>query len=345
MKYVFPITPNYVANWDTWSAIRELLQNAMDARDAGGECPELHYCNDRKELTITSPKERLSRRSLLLGETGKGDQKNQRGEFGEGYKLALVVLCRQGMDVEIQTGGERWTPNFAPSEDFDGANVLHIRIEPHEPAFDGIRFTINNVEPESWELVCKRFIPEVPNDTILKSPGDIYCGGIYVTHIQTLLRGYNFAPHRLTMNRDRSVVADFDIKLQTAWLWRDRAEQHPLELSSLLKVDAPDVEHIDFVPAKPAEVIVKDFEKTYGEGTVPVDSQKELDQVRQAGYRAQIVPSPLKRIVRGVKSYVFHEQRTPGGRMKKFWEKYRDRLDIDIREELEILVNESAMWR
>lgn len=343
MKYILPLSPDYISEWTEWHATRELLQNAMDAQDAGGEKPIMKYSN--KVLTIESPKERLSRKSLLLGSTTKSNAKNQRGQFGEGYKLALLVFCRKLYDVKILNGGETWIPKFEPHADYENASVLTIDISPSVETYDGIRFIIKGFPQEAWDLVKTRWLPDALNDTILpvEQAGNIYSGGLFITQSKKLLRGYNFAPHRLNLGRDRDVVGDFDVCCHTSSLWS--TSNNTSDLMALLKTSAADVEYVSYIPPSSAAVIVKKFEKEYGPGTVPVRDQKELDAVRSAGFNAQIVSDGLRKIVNSVKKFVYHELRTPGGKIKQFFDKYSSRLDLDIREELAILVSESAGWR
>ena len=47
---------------------------------------------------------------LVLGETTKYDNENQIGKYGEGLKLALLVLVRNGHQLEIKTQEQIWTP-------------------------------------------------------------------------------------------------------------------------------------------------------------------------------------------------------------------------------------------
>lgn len=348
MKYTLPLSPDYVSGWSDWHAVRELLQNAMDAHDAGGCKPRMDYDPQSKTLVVESPKERLPRRSLLLGGTTKADDDSQRGKFGEGYKLALLVFCRSLYDVTVINGGERWTPTFERNSDFDGERVLTIDISPEPEPFDGVRFSIQGFPESSWELVKSRWLPEMDNDSILsfQQRGNIYCGGLFITNCNRLLRGYNFAPSRLNLGRDRDIVGDFDLCYQTSQLWsRPKGARHAIELMAMLKNSAADVEYVNYVPATEAAIIVKEYEKEFGDGTVPVSNQQELDKVRAAGFNGQIVCDSLKKIVLGVKKFVFHELRTPGGKMKQFFDKHKEKLNLDVREELEILVNESKGWR
>src|SRR5258708_26276899 len=103
MKFTLPISPNYVAHWGLWESVREIFQNALDEQTRDPRCVAgIKYENGI--LRITSANTILNPKSLLLGATTKADDKNQRGKYGEGYKLAALVLVRMGYSVSIQTG-------------------------------------------------------------------------------------------------------------------------------------------------------------------------------------------------------------------------------------------------
>ena len=350
MKYVLPISQNYLAEWSEWHAIRELLQNAMDAADAGGEKPLVQYDQETKILTIASPRERLPRKSLLMGVTTKADDDSQRGQFGEGYKLALLVLCRRMYEVTVHNGGEVWTSCFEEHPDFDGEKVLTISVDPASEGedYDGVAFKIRGLSQVNWNLIASRWLPDAKEDQILDGMqyrGCIFSGGLFVTQCKSLLMGYNFARHRLSLGRDRDVVGDWDVKIHCAVLWQQCDPSQVTMLMALMQQSAGDVEYVDYVPAQTAQAVIKAYEAQYGENVVPVQNQAELDTVRGQGYCAQIVCDALRKIVTGAKKFIYLELRTPEGKMRAFQDKYAERLDLDIRENLEVLVSESRGWR
>jgi hypothetical protein len=55
----------------------------------------------------------------LLGTTSKAGNKDAIGSFGEGYKIAMLVLTREEYIVEIDNGEKRWTPEFEYSRKYD----------------------------------------------------------------------------------------------------------------------------------------------------------------------------------------------------------------------------------
>lgn len=116
-NYELPISPNYVCNWGIKEAVREILQNAIDSEQCGYPKKVL-YSPDCSVLTIINEGARLPLSSLVLGCSSKSDIDGMIGKFGEGYKLALVVLLRKGFSVDIINGMEEWTPSFVYSDKF-----------------------------------------------------------------------------------------------------------------------------------------------------------------------------------------------------------------------------------
>lgn len=137
-NYEITISPNYVSNWGIKEAIREILQNAIDGETNGYE-KIVDYNGDT--LNITSLGVNLQAKDLILGCSSKDDQDGMIGKYGEGFKLALVVLLRKGLNVEIQNGNKIWTPSFKISDTF-GTQVLNIE-ETESSGNELVRLTNN----------------------------------------------------------------------------------------------------------------------------------------------------------------------------------------------------------
>ncbi len=108
MKFTLPISDGYVASWGLWEAVREIWQNAMDAADEDPSCL-VTLSHEEGVLRIETSIGSLDPSTLVLGSTSKKDRPGQRGKFGEGYKLALLVLARLGLPTLINTGDEVWS--------------------------------------------------------------------------------------------------------------------------------------------------------------------------------------------------------------------------------------------
>ena len=75
------LSPKYVSGWGVEEAVREILQNAIDQKADGAEA-SVSY--DRETLSILTDGARLKTSTLLLGESGKDDERYI-GKYGEEY--------------------------------------------------------------------------------------------------------------------------------------------------------------------------------------------------------------------------------------------------------------------
>lgn len=66
------LSPKYVSGWGVEEAVREILQNAIDRKADGAEA-SVSY--DRETPSILADGARLKTSTLLLGESGKDDER------------------------------------------------------------------------------------------------------------------------------------------------------------------------------------------------------------------------------------------------------------------------------
>ena len=247
MKFTLPISPEYVAHWGLWEAVREIYQNALDEASADKECEaRIDYLDYNSVLRISTSKGNLTTDSLVLGKTSKKDDQTQRGKFGEGYKLALLVLARSvDHDVTVYTERERWLVKIEHDDTFN-SSVLNIYADSYLSQ-DGTMFAIGNVTPAEWLMIQANIRPQTESfDTVLedeKEKGRIYVGGLYVSTVKRYVCGYAFRPGVIKLDRDRGMVDGFDLAWQTSKLWTGRG--HSARLSELLEAEAPDVEYVE----------------------------------------------------------------------------------------------------
>lgn len=295
--YPLSLSRSYVRHWGLREAARELIQNAIDNPDSPFE-----YSFDDGALTITNRRAFLSPRTLLLGATSKADDPNSIGSFGEGYKLALLVLVREGYPVTIHNGPLVWRPAFEFSEAF-GEDMLVIHETQAEIDAQAVTFEIGGISDEDCSAVremCLMMQPPMrdvigaPQGHILPSaPGKLYVGGLFVCETQ-MRYGYDVKPEYLSLERDRQTVDGFDLKLLTERMWLATGRWDTI--IELIECEAPDVETIRYgqVPADLAERAANRFEQQHA-GRYPVASQADAD--RFATGRTVIVPKGLAHVI------------------------------------------------
>jgi hypothetical protein len=340
MKFTLPISGGYVASWGLWEAVREIWQNAMDAADEDPDCAVLLSHKDGL-LAIQTSRGSLDKSTLVLGVTSKKSRPEQRGKFGEGYKLALLVLARIGLPVMIYTGGEVWTARLEYDENFT-CNVLNVYTGPAEEN-DGVRFEIHGVTDVQWAQIQGNMrLPADEGNVILEQPdqiGRIYVGGLYVTTAKDLKCGYSFKAGEISLDRDRGMVSGFDLAYKTSQMWTERGGERATQL---LKEQARDVEYVEShaAPASPISLsVLAGFHESYGHYAVPVSNQEEIERATAAGVKWALVPEPVKNVLRLVKSWFIPTTKSPAELLREFKKKYQWRMQSDMAHDLEEILN------
>jgi len=271
--YALPLAIDYVAHWGVVEAVRELLQNAIDS-DSPFECQFAEG-----SMRITSRGVKLEPKTLLLGVSTKCADSSKIGSFGEGYKLALLVLARQGKDVAIFNGDSFWRPRLAYSEDFECVQLFIDTEESFENP--GLTFDIaglTDAEIASIKESCLLLSPfngEVIEGTagsiLVDLPSRLYVNSLFVCNTG-LKHSYNFKPKYLKLERDRQTVADFDLKWQTSDLWSKAKKDKELATmvnsgrgdvtfitsTSILNDNVKNLCYKDFMLRNPGAIIARD---------------------------------------------------------------------------------------
>lgn len=275
--YHLPLARDYVRHWGLPEAVRELIQNALDS-----DSP-FEYSFQGRVLEITSRYDTLDARQLVLGSTSKAGDDSKIGSFGEGFKLALLVLTRLNYQVRVLNGDKLWIPSFTHSDTF-GCEVLQI-TEEELGGNQGLTFQIAGLHHEDTNAIVDSclFMQPVMTDvigtkygSILPSrPGNLYVGGLLVNHFPDLTHGYDIKPEFIKLERDRQTVLDWDLywMIKNMWLNTERWA----ELAVMMEAQVPDVKHIEYdCPEILKEVCYRKF-KAENPGHIAVSSQRELE--------------------------------------------------------------------
>lgn len=144
-----PISKNYIDNWGITEALRELRANAEDGAQDGEF--GIEYNRDNQEVVIWNKStEKLTPSSLVLGASTKTAGDKNIGQFGEGYKLALVVMLRENKRVAIHNLDEIWSPSFQDSEQY-GTETLHVQVEKNPGENETVMFSIYGITAEEFD--------------------------------------------------------------------------------------------------------------------------------------------------------------------------------------------------
>lgn len=331
-KYEVSLATTYVKHWTVADAIRELLQNAIDAQtqDPINHPMSWEYTppssansansDDPGTLTISTRGAYLDTSTLLLGASSKQDDSSTIGQFGEGYKVASLVLLRNGLQMRILNGmrGEEWTPRMVKSRRYK-TDVLTF-FTGGAPKRDELTFEVTGLTQEQFDS-CRHVYTEfmqaaglslqpIPQctcelGTVCLTPegqkSAVYVGGLFVCHHAPYEYSYNFEPGHLNLDRDRKLASSFDLEWLASKMWlsmctRQEARDIVLEL---IQQEAADVKFIHSVYFGASLSIVQElsleawenFKKQYGEDAIPVFTQAELERISKSGkYKAILVP-------------------------------------------------------
>lgn len=320
-KYELTISTNYVPHWTYIEALRELFQNAVDNETTNPENKMLfEFTGD--SIKICNKSSILELSTLLLGSTTKADDEKTIGQHGEGYKIAFVVLLREGKTVTVYNYGKReiWSTKLVKSKRFGGELVPCIVVEKEAvwkkvPDHD-LTIAVGNITKEEYkEVVSKNLHLRDYNSFNVKSSGEIlldkeetgnvYVGGLYVTNTKELAYGYNFLPQKLSLDRDRAMVKGFELYWETSVMWREASTDARMNIimTTLANNNKADVKSlvslVSYHPygereANIVESVIKRFKESHGENSIPVTDANEYEEIKKRGGKPVITTSSIR---------------------------------------------------
>lgn len=242
-KYKLSLTPDYCEDWTVVNAVRELLQNALDNQET------FEYSFADNKLEIKSLNTTIPPKSLLLGNTTKRCEADSVGGYGEGYKIAALVLLREGHKLVIQNGSRTWTPVI----EYDNLYDTDILVFEEELGGDSEDLTFTVYDIDSYQEVLIRdsclYLQKDLGEAIegngctvyLEDPAvsKLFVGGLYVCDIPKFKYTYDFGPAMVTLNRDRKTVEDFELTWETSRVLTKNLSGSAV--AELLKAGWPDI--------------------------------------------------------------------------------------------------------
>ncbi len=355
-KYKLTIQPDYCHDWDVADAIREILQNCLDAPskfiwDAG-----LDY------MTFTSKDTQLSQSTLLLGNTSKRGEKDSVGGKGEGYKLAMMILVREGITVEIHNGNKLWIPTIEWDEDFE-ANMLVVNETSLDNNTD-LTFHITGLDQDTIDTVIHNCLYLQDKDSLgnyatakcgsrvfFDMKGKLYVGGLFVCETD-LEYVYDLHPSKIKLNRDRKQVSGWDLQSVTANILKEVAT--PKQIVEAAQKDIADVNHMQYswcvgVPHNVADEAYKVFKDAYGDDAVVADSYSDMIRLQEQGFaKPVVVNSSFARLIENSSDYQttfseledaieVEEEKSPLELLEGWWESYEPMIQTGCSEFIKIL--------
>lgn len=235
---------NYCPTWGVVESVREFFQNVHDEEIVNPENKMYFgYDKDSKTLCIGNKNGRLTTNTLLLGQSSKRDNSETIGQHGEGYKVATVVLLRNGKGVKVYNRADKevWTAKTIKSRRYQADVVVFdiekVSIFKSVPDHDLI-FEISGIDEDEYNAIVDSNLflqdlregedyitsnPGYPLTTHMckvltgeKHAGKLFVGGLYVTTSKYAKYGYDFAPGLVKLDRDRGFIDGIDLQFLTA---------------------------------------------------------------------------------------------------------------------------------
>ncbi|PHR96663.1 MAG: hypothetical protein COA78_28405 [Blastopirellula sp.] len=227
-QYELPMNVDYVKHWGMAEAVRELIQNSLDC-NSPFEYSFSSNAEGTHTLKLFSKFEQLLPKTLLLGTTSKADDPHSIGSFGEGYKIAMLVLKRMKYDMVIYNRDRIWKPHFVYNKKYE-AEILVVSDEAAPQTNEGVTFAVSGLSSEDVEeiknscLHMQKSVGEVHETSqgriLLDRKGQLFVNGLYVCETE-MDYGYDVKPEYLTLERDRQTVGSWELKSVTRDMWYD----------------------------------------------------------------------------------------------------------------------------
>ena len=308
------VSPDY-ADWGLWEALRELIQNYLDA---GGIGREIEYNPSDGVITMVNVGARMSRSALVLGCTDKRNDNSVRGQWGEGMKIAWATLARLDRNVYVWTGTEMWAPSIAASTTFGDTNVLRVAARKMHKANDEIVVEIHYITPGEWEMVRSRILdlqelkPRTfiggQNGRLLLSPefkGELFVKGIYVSDLPgKWMWGYDLSS--VELDRDRKIASPLSLEPEICRLIRDLTAGGSMQANTIMGLLADET-------VKEGELfadwwndqnsglfhrkVSAAFESKHGATAVPVSDDADAVNAENHGMKAVVTTKALRSVI------------------------------------------------
>lgn len=326
--YELTATKDYVEDWSFSNAIRELIQNGIDAEQIDPYNKfSIEYQEEDEKLLLRNEKSKLKVSSLLFGKSNKLNNDDTVGHFGEGYKVAAIILNRMGKTFTIynNNANEIWTSKFKNSEKWK-EQILAFYVNSNVSDDTGLIFEIGNVSLSEYEELYEVYLPMYEDQyssikEIIDTPygeilvpceeddgvkGRIWVNGLAVNCYCDLEYGYNFKAKYIPLERDRKTAESWDVKRITSKMMLNALKNGRITLqqtTTLIRESSDDLSLLDYC-GENIESLKKDLENEFigeniihKENAVPVSSEKEKKEVLKYGGEPVIVNSNMANLL------------------------------------------------
>lgn len=339
-KISYPFTRDYRKHWKDIDGIREVVQNAQDYDDK-------FLAEIRNGLVVvTSSGGILKPINFTLGHSAKGE--SHAGGFGEGLKIAMLILSARGYSPTVFSGYNTYTGGFEYNEQLE-AETFYIEITKSKEYLEGVEFVCAKKELDEEELKLRlpcfdgyKGFNRLGGEkcVLLKEPkfaGRLYVNNIYVCKTSSSY-GYNFSSTECKTNTDRTTVEGVGWLMAEYW----STSKDYSTIFDLLITDACDVGHLGWVHMGDELKIelAKKFRGKYGENVTVshygcVSGGVSMGQSAQRAFTAAGIKETKKLLADSHPSRV----------LAKFLQEYGGSMRHKGREELKRIAAKAKSWK
>lgn len=368
-KYELSLSRDYVPDWTIVDGVREIFQNALDQQTTV-EDNEMFFDYDEESqiLSIGNKKSVLNPSTLLLGSSSKRGDDNTIGQFGEGYKVATLVLTRNDKQVIFYNYGakEVWRPRFVKSRRYN-ADVLTFFTDKkyiwNKVPHSNLIITIDNISKEEHLLIMESNLHLSPAKESIETEfgqilldedqkGKVYVNGLFVCEHEPYQCGYNFRPSHIKLDRDRKLVSDFHLQWLASKMWsKCDTDEMTDKAAHLAMIGAADVKFLtdvtstgDSTISKVATKAFNSFIDTHGVNAIPIHSTSEMDGLL-AKYNPIIVTESYATLLKSSPFYIEPMRvRAPSlkDRVTYWLEEHQNQLDTDAYDQLKEILEDTT---
>ena len=280
-RVVTTLTLNYRKQWGINEAIREIGQNTLDELE---RLPRFDY--EKKTLIISDNGHGMTKRQFLLLGISEKSGEDKRGQYGEGLKIALVVLLRKGYKVTVKS--QDWKCNMTTSL-LEGEEVVTYDFDENDYT-TGVQFRITGLKEKILrKIVDGLFLPENPSDCILNTncgkilsgdyAGKMYSRRIFVNEEKKAIYGYDL--YKVELGTDRQYASHWSVR---GWIGilLSRVQDHD-EIERIIRAFERDTLEAQANNLKLNDEFVTVLKKMHGDNVVIGDANTDRGKVSYNG--------------------------------------------------------------
>lgn len=374
--YELTLTPNYVSDWDFNMAMRELIQNGTD-QEILDKNNVFSISYEDGKILLHNTKSVLKINTLLLGRSTKSKNEDTVGQFGEGYKIAALVLNRIGKSFTVHnhSKNEIWTTRFVNSRRWhDRILVFDVDEKPSEQ--QGLTIEVGNVSEEEWEKIQSVWLGFIHDcNKVHTTYGDIltdesqknsvYVNGLFISCSANLQYGYDFKPQYLKLERDRMSCDSFNARDITSKMLNEAYENGDIDPAAVHEMIEDGNDDISLISYEAGDSIeqgyLKEFDdknqmESFDDEEIPETLAKPIPVVCQVDYnyaaslggnpiyvnrfQGDILANARKERLKELTDYAstHNEEMTVYDRLNLWHKRYRNYLTTEATEEFEKII-------